>query len=213
MHRNLLFPLSAKLTLADSLLLSHHAREIFQTLSARIARKNVVDCDAVRSDFIRERACETRNCGTQTVRQQQAIDRLFHRDRRDVENASPVSRFHSRQNFAREMHGAVKRELRRLFPLFVRQLIETAGRWTTGVRHENVDLPEAFVPRGDEMFDLHHVGYVSGHTEDAGAGLISDSGGGFRERRGVARADDHGGAFSSEFFRDGAAESATARYN
>src|ERR1051326_3051259 len=63
------------------------------------------------------------------------------------------------------------------------------------------------------MFDLHPLGYVSGHTEYVCAGLISDSGGGFRERRGVARADDHGGAFSSAFFRDGAAAAATARYN
>ena len=97
--------------------------------------------------------------------------------------------------------------------MFLCQLIEAARRWTTRVRHENVDLSETLEAGGDELFDLCGDCHVSRHTEDVGAGLIRDCRGRFRQRFGVARAKDQRGSFSGELFSDSASQSTTSRGN
>ena len=123
--------------------LSHHLRQLFHSLGARVARHDVVDSDAKRRDFIRERACETRYRGTQTVRKDQVIDRLFHGDRSDVENSSPSSLFHARQNLAHQFDGAEQRQARRGLPLILTEIFELACGWTASVRYQNVDAAKS----------------------------------------------------------------------
>ena len=66
-HRNFLFPTLNEISGSDSLLLSHHLGQLFDALSPRVARHDVVDGDAEGGNFIRERTRESRNRGAQTV--------------------------------------------------------------------------------------------------------------------------------------------------
>ena len=109
---------------------------------------------------------------------------------------------------AREVDGAEERQTRRLLPLFLGQLIETTGRWSTGVCHQDIDAAEALNARGDELFYLSQIGNVGRHAEYVRTGLIRDRRGRFRERGGIARAQNEYSSFRSQFFSDRATEPA-----
>src|SRR6266581_4438016 len=142
-HRNFFLPARDKFLRCGSFFLSHHLRQFFHSFGVRVTGHDVVDGDSERRHFIRERARESRYGGAQTVRKDQVIDRLFHGDGSDVENSSPSSLFHARQNLAHQFDGAEQRQARRGLPLILTEIFELACGWTASVRYQNVDAAKS----------------------------------------------------------------------
>src|SRR5215216_6007756 len=208
-HRNLLLPLAPELVSADSLFLRHHLRQFVQTFRACVTRQDVVDCNAVRRDFIRQGARKTGETRAQAIRQEKIFHGLLNGYRGYVQYPSPTSLFHSGQDLAREFDRAEECQPDRFFPLLVRQLFESSGRWSTCVRDENVDASESINAGINHALDVVCHCNVSRDCQHVGIAALRDGRGCFVQGARIARAKHQRSALGCEFFSDGASQSTT----
>ena len=115
---------------------------------------HVVHGYARRGDLIGECLGEPRHGRADRVRQDEAVDRLLHGYRSDVDDPAPPGLLHRRQYGARKIQDAVEVLLDGGAPCFDGVALEGPRRRSAGIRDQNIDLPEVLLGRFHETVDV-----------------------------------------------------------
>ena len=135
---------------------------------------------------------------------------LLHRDRGDGEDPAPAALDHPGEGGAHEVHAGEEVRFERVAPLLGRRVLEPGRGRASGVRHQDVHLPEALLRGPDEpeggvwVSDVHLVG------EDLRPVTVPDLRGGAVEGVPAPCPDGDPGSFRGQCLGDRATEALTA---
>src|SRR3989454_3429054 len=193
-HRDLLQ--YGRLYVLDStaLLLRPRAVQLNRPVCRDPPRSDTVHANPVFCDLPRERLQSADDPEAEGVREDEIVDRLAHGHREDRDHGSAAALPHRGQAGADEPDGALERQLPAFRPLVVGQGLEAAGRWTAGVRHEDVHATERTDGTVDESLHAVSTRDVCGNGDDLRVCLLAHRLRGVLERTG-APASDRGGNF------------------
>jgi hypothetical protein len=130
--------------------------ELAHPIRLHATRHDLVDANAGRRQFHRERLGERRDGGPQHRREREVGDRLLDSGRRGHENRAAPAPRHRRHRRANHPDDAEQQLIGGRAPRTIVEGERRAGGWSAGVREQQVDAAEPRVGR------LHPSGHVGG---------------------------------------------------
>jgi hypothetical protein len=181
-------------------------RQLHHPVRAGVARRHVVDGDAICGHLLRERLGQRDDASPVHVRHQQIVDRLLDRDRCDVDDAPPLLEPHSGQHGTHQTHRAHQGQLVGLQPVLIIKVAKVA-RWRAPIVSDQ-DVQPAVAAQGlvGQVPDLCFLRQVNLHGQHFRTGLGTDFVGRRVERLFAPSADHDGRPVTRQLQRAGLAQ-------
>src|SRR5690606_37784118 len=123
-------------------LLLNGSGEILQAIRSRVSRQKRVDRNTLGSDLLGKTLCEPVNPGPCHILAVEVWDRLLRTDRSDHDESAVTTAPGRLPERWKRIPGEIDRthqvELQRASPVSRRKIIDETCRWTTGIRHKDV---------------------------------------------------------------------------
>ena len=174
------------------------ANQLAQSLGLEHARADRVDQDPVGSDLARERLEPGGQARAQRVREREPRDRLAHGGRGHGHDPAVTLSAHPGQDLAHGAHRRLQGQLEGRVEGFIGQLGRVPRRWPSGVRHQDVQRPEALARLVQVTGQGRAIGDVEPCAEDALTVLALELGHGAGQPAGIAPADRYTGALGEQ---------------